>query len=119
MVQQNAEPDGGSIYEIQMKIRKKGDYDFQKLIVDNESLDLELVGNDNMNSGNAFIKKCSKWQLVARSSKRDIKTISDPAMEKRINEHKDVAGWIQYTFKGQAFVKPVDLFEAGPSSRNQ
>lgn len=119
MVQQNAEPDGGRIYEMQIKIRKRGDYDFKKLIVDNESLKIELVGNDAVNSGNAFIKKCSKWQLIARSSKRDIKTISDAAVEKLRNEHKGVAGWIQYAFKGQTFVRPISLFEAGPSSRNQ
>lgn len=119
MVQQNAEPDGGKVYKIQIKIRKRGDYDFEKLIVDNESLDIELVGNDPMNSGNAFIKKCSKWQLVARSSKRDIKAISDAAVEKLISEQKNVAGWIQYTFKGQTFIRPVDSFEVGSSIRNQ
>jgi hypothetical protein len=119
MVQQNAEPGGGKIYEIQIKIRKKGDYVFEKLIVDNESLDVEWVGKDDLHSEGGMIKKCSRWQLIARSDKRDLKTIKDPAMEKMVSEHKDMAGWIQYTFKGQIFVKPVDLFEAGPATRNQ
>ena len=119
MVQQNSGPGGGMVYEIQIKIRKKGDYDFEKLIIDNESLDIELAGNDEKNSGNAFIKKCSKWQLIARSSKRDVKEISDSSIEKMTSEHKDMAGWIQYKFKGQTFVRPVELFEAGSATRNQ
>lgn len=119
MVQQNSEPGGGMVYDLQIKIRKKGVYDFEKLIVDNESLDVEWAGKDGKSSGNAFIKKCAKRQLIARSSKRDIKEINDPAIEKLIRGHKDMAGWIQYKFKDQTFVRPVQLFEAGVAMRNQ
>lgn len=119
IVQQNAEPGGGKIYEMQIKIRKKGNYDFEKLVVDNESLEIELSGMDGQESGNAVIKKCSKWQLIARSSKRDVNEISDPSIKKIVSEHKNVAGWIQYKFKGQTFVRAVELFEAGAATRNQ
>ena len=111
MVQQNSKPEGGKIYELAIKIRKRGDYIFEKIIVDNQSLDAEMV-KDGQRGIEGPYKKCSKWQVVSRTNKKDVKEISDPALRQLVDENKSVAGWIQYKFEGETLLTPVNQFES-------
>ncbi len=118
MVQQNNVPGGGKVYRVQIKIRKKGNYEFEKLIVANESLDMEMV-SEEIAEKKTVLKKCSEWEVVARSSKKEVMHISDPTIAQLIKENQLVAGWIQYKFEDQVFVRPIKLFQQSSTVPNQ
>ena len=119
IVRQNTEPAGGKVYEIHIKVRKRGAYNFESLLVGNEKLDIEIAQNGERNLSNAFYKKCSKWQLIARSNQNDVKKITDESLTNMITENRDIDGWILYKFKGQTFAKSIAHFDLGSGMPNQ
>lgn len=110
MVQQNSEPSGGKVFDVVVKIRKKGDYVFEKMITENQSLDMEAPKNMKGEENQGF-KKCSKWQVVARSNRREVKDIADLDIKRVTTGREDVAAWIQYKYNGQSFITPVMAFD--------
>lgn len=111
MIQQNSAPAGGKVFEVAIKIKKRGDYVFEKMIVDGQSLDIEMV-KDGKRGIDGPYKKCSKWHIISRSDRGEVKDIIDPDIRSTINENQAVVGWIKYKFKGETLLAPVNQFES-------
>lgn len=109
-VRENSSPGGGNIYQIEIKIKKKGEYQFEKMIKDGESLDLEMTSKGVQQAAGNF-KRCAKWQIIARSNRRTPFEIEDDQVKFIVAKHSEVVGWIQYKFKNQKYLLPIAKIE--------
>src|SRR5687768_13367205 len=69
IVQDNSQPSGGIVYEVKIKVKKKGYIAFQNLIIENQVLDVEVIKDGNRNVKGPF-QKNDELSLIARSDKK-------------------------------------------------
>lgn len=105
IVRENTTPAGGQIYQLSIKVRRGGQYQVERLIVNGESIPIETTQRGEARSTER-VRKCSKWEFMARSSSNNPQPMSN-----EIRNVLDRAGasdaWILYQFEGSYFLAAV------------
>jgi len=115
VVRKNSDQAGGVIYEVKIKIRKSGSINFQKLITDGQSFDIELVKDGERNAHGPF-KKGDEVKLIARTDKKQEATKADDSVMKMLAE-KDATSAILYTSKKKQYYHTLPEFSPRQSDQ--
>ena len=108
IVRENTGNAGGVIYQVSVKIRKKGEVSFNSLIVDGQVLDIESVKYGERNAAGPFMKG-DELLLIARSDRSKHIAGADASLLERVKDHK-AEGAILYTFKNKQYLRPIEAF---------
>ena len=110
IVQNNSQPAGGKVYEVQIKIRKNGYITFENLITENEVLPVEIVKDGTRNVAGPF-KKGDVLTLIARTDKKKVQPAPENSIALKIKS-KNAVGAVSYTFKDKQYIHPLASFIA-------
>ena len=108
IVRENSANAGGVIYQVSVKIRKKGDVTFQSLIVDDQVLNIEAVKYGERNASGPFLKG-DELLLIARSDQSKEAAGADAPLLQKVEEQK-AEGAILYTFRSKQYLRPIEAF---------
>jgi hypothetical protein len=106
IVKENSQPAGGLLYQIELKVKRSGDFKFEGLITSGEKLTIGLVKDNERNPSGPFSKR-TKLQIVSRSNRASPSAQEDTTIHKLIAGQPDVSAWVQYSFEGKSFLVPV------------
>ncbi len=108
IVQENSQSSGGMIYELSVRIRKKGNVTFDKLIVNNQMLDVEAVQDGQRHVAGPF-RKGDRILLIARFDRSKSPEPADENILARL-KNKDAEAALLYTIRNKQRLKPVQSF---------
>lgn len=117
VVQKNAKREGGMIYEVVVKVKKGGDYQFAYLIVEGQPLEIEVIADGQRNAKGPFSKR-SKITLVSRTEAG--KTITADAKWKESlppTDSKQV--WLAYQLGTKQYLLPIPAWREAGTPQNQ
>ncbi len=118
VVRDNAAQEGGTIYRISVRIRKKGDVTFQGLILNEGTLEIEAINDGQRNASGPF-SKGEELLLVARSEKKATPTTPpDPSFIEKMKS-RNAAALLLFTYRGKQFIRPVGTFETRAATLNK
>jgi hypothetical protein len=118
IVRNNSKSAGGMMYSIKIKVKKNGYITFNKLITENEVLDVEVTKDGNRNITGPF-DKGDEVTIIARSEINKPGPQPDPALSSKVKS-KHAAGAILYTYKGKQYLHTLDrLTEAENNTLSQ
>jgi hypothetical protein len=106
IVRNNSKPSGGMMYLIEIKVKKNGYITFNKLITENEVLDVEVMKGGNRNVTGPF-EKGDAVTIIARSEINKQSPAPDSAISSKIKS-KHAAGAILYTYKDKQYLHTLD-----------
>lgn len=108
IVKNNAEPAGGIIFEVSVRIKKNGEITFQDLILEDRVLPIEVTMDGKRNVPGPF-KKGDELVLIARSDKKNSPVTPDQSIIRELKA-KNIEGALLYTFKNKQYLRPVVAF---------
>lgn len=108
IVRENTANAGGVIYQVSVKIKKKGDITFHNLIVNDQVLDIEVVKYGDRNAPGPFVKG-DELLLIGRSDRSKEAAGADASLLQKVKEQK-AEGAILYTFRSKQYLRPIETF---------
>jgi hypothetical protein len=115
IVKKNSDQAGGIIYSLKIKVRKSGYVTFEKLIIDGQALDVEVIQNGTRDVQGPF-QKGDEITLKARSDKKHEIVKADESIVKKLTEKHSVAA-ILYQIKNKQYYQTLQGFATAEGDR--
>jgi hypothetical protein len=110
VAQENAKQVGGLIYEIKLRVKKKGSLQFDQFISEGKALGIEVTRDSERNAKGPF-NKGDVLTLIARTDVSQAATVPDQVLEEYISKAKQKPGWIVYSFKEKKYMAGISVIE--------
>ena len=114
-MKKNSYQAGGIIYSLKIKVRKSGYVTFEKLIIDGQALDVEVIQNGARDVQGPF-QKGDEVTLTARSDRKHEPVKADESIVKKLTEKHSVAA-ILYQIKNKQYYQTLQAFSTSESDR--
>jgi hypothetical protein len=108
VVKENSAQAGGDIFEVKIKVKKGGYITFEKLIIEDQALAVEVKQDGNRGAQGPF-KKGDEIILTSRTDKEEPFNKADQAIVTTIN-NKNAIGAVLYTVKGKEYIHTISNF---------